>query len=89
MLKGDPGSVVLLNRHVLRLHSKYLCLRTGCGGACFQLQHLGGRDRQISAFKASLVYRVGFRMVRLQKNPVSKTSQPNKQEYIFPFIPID
>jgi hypothetical protein len=36
-------------------------------------QHSGGRGRQISEFKASLVYRVSFRTARaIQKNPVSK-----------------
>jgi hypothetical protein len=34
---------------------------------------LGGRGRQISEFKASLVYRVSFRTARaIQRNPVSK-----------------
>jgi hypothetical protein len=34
---------------------------------------LGDRDRQISEFKASLVYRVSFRTARAtQRNPVSK-----------------
>jgi hypothetical protein len=42
---------------------------------------LGGRDRQISEFKASLVYRVNSRTARAtQRNPVSKTNkQTNKQ----------
>jgi hypothetical protein len=36
--------------------------------------HLGGRGRQISEFKASLVYRVSSRTARaIQRNPVSKT----------------
>jgi hypothetical protein len=35
---------------------------------------LGGRGRQISEFKASLVYRVSSRISRaIQRNPVSKT----------------
>jgi hypothetical protein len=29
----------------------------GSGGACLLSQHLGGRGRQISEFKASLVYK--------------------------------
>jgi hypothetical protein len=34
---------------------------------------LGGRDRQISEFKASLVYKVSSRTARAtQRNPVSK-----------------
>jgi hypothetical protein len=34
---------------------------------------LGGRGRQISEFKASLVYRVSSRTARaIQRNPVSK-----------------
>jgi hypothetical protein len=39
---------------------------------------LGGRDRWISEFEASLVYKVNFRIPRdTQRNPVSKT---NKQK---------
>jgi hypothetical protein len=42
---------------------------------------LGGRGRQISEFKASLVYRVSSRTARAtQRNPVSKKpKQTNKQ----------
>jgi hypothetical protein len=43
---------------------------------------LGGRGRRISEFRASLVYRVGFRTAAraIQRNPVSKTNkQTNKQ----------
>jgi hypothetical protein len=40
---------------------------------------LGGRGRQISEFKASLVYKVSSRTARaIQRNPVSK-NQKNKQ----------
>jgi hypothetical protein len=40
---------------------------------------LGGRDRWISEFKASLVYRVSSRTARaIQRNPVSKKTK-NKQ----------
>ena len=47
------------------------------GGACLQSQHLEGRDRHISEFEASLVYRVSSRTARTtQRNPVSK----NKKE---------
>jgi hypothetical protein len=36
---------------------------------------LGGRGRQISEFKASLVYKVSSRTARAtQRNPVSKTT---------------
>jgi hypothetical protein len=39
---------------------------------------LGGRGRQISEFKASLVYRVSSRTTRAtQRNPVSKNKQNN------------
>jgi hypothetical protein len=42
---------------------------------------LGGRGRQISEFKVSLVYRVSSRTARAtQRNPVSK-NQPNKQTH--------
>jgi hypothetical protein len=42
---------------------------------------LGGRGRQISEFKDSLVYRLSSRTARAtQRNPVSKTNkQTNKQ----------
>jgi hypothetical protein len=41
---------------------------------------LGGRDRQISEFEASLVYRVSSRTARAtQRNPVSK-NKTNKQQ---------
>jgi hypothetical protein len=47
---------------------------SGCGSAHFLSQHLGGRGRRISEFKASLVYRVSFRTARAtQRNPVLKT----------------
>jgi hypothetical protein len=42
---------------------------------------LGGRGRQISEFKASLVYRVSSRTVKAsQRNPVSKSKQTNKKQ---------
>jgi hypothetical protein len=41
---------------------------------------LGGRGRQISEFKASLVYKVSSRTARAtQRNPVSKKQKTNKQ----------
>jgi hypothetical protein len=41
---------------------------------------LGGRGRQISEFKASLVYRVSSRIAgATQRNPVFKNKQTNKQ----------
>jgi hypothetical protein len=43
----------------------------------------GGRDRQISEFEASLVYKVSSRTGRAtQRNPVSKnkTKQTNKKQ---------
>jgi hypothetical protein len=41
---------------------------------------LGGRGRQISEFKASLVYRVSSRAARAtQRNPVSKKTKQTKQ----------
>jgi hypothetical protein len=40
---------------------------------------LGGRGRQISEFKASLVYRVSSRTARdTQRNPVSKKKSKTK-----------
>jgi hypothetical protein len=42
---------------------------------------LGGRGRQISEFKARLVYRVSSRTVRaIQRNPVSKNKTKTKQK---------
>jgi hypothetical protein len=44
---------------------------------------LGGRDRWISEFEASLIYKVSSRTARaIQRNPVSKnkTKQTNKQK---------
>jgi hypothetical protein len=48
---------------------------------------LGGRDRQISEFEASMVYRVSFRTARssqrkpiLKKTKQNKTKQTNKQK---------
>ena len=39
----------------------------------FNPKHSGGRDRQISEFEASLVYKVSSRTARaIQRNPVSK-----------------
>ena len=39
-------------------------------------QHSGGRGRQISEFKAHLVYKVSSRTARaIQRNPVFKTKQ--------------
>jgi hypothetical protein len=43
---------------------------------------LGGRDRRISEFEASLVYKVSSRTARAtQRNPISK-NQPTKQTKI-------
>jgi hypothetical protein len=40
---------------------------------------LGGRDRQISEFEASLVYKVSSSTARaIQRNPVSKNKNKNK-----------
>jgi hypothetical protein len=42
---------------------------------------LGGRGRQISEFKASLVYRVSSRTARAtQRNPVSKKKQQQQKQ---------
>ena len=42
-----------------------------------------GRGRQISEFKANLVYKVSFRTARAtQRNPVSKKKQKQKQNKI-------
>jgi hypothetical protein len=42
---------------------------------------LGGRDRRISEFEASLVYRVSSRTARdIQRNPVSKNKKKKKRQ---------
>jgi hypothetical protein len=42
---------------------------------------LGGRGRQISEFKDSLVYRVSSRTARaIQRNPVSNNNNNNKKQ---------
>jgi hypothetical protein len=42
---------------------------------------LGGRDRWISEFEASLVYKVSSRTARAtQRNPVSKKKKKNQQQ---------
>jgi hypothetical protein len=42
---------------------------------------LGGRDRQISEFEASLVYKVRSRTARaIQRNPVSKNKNKKTTE---------
>ena len=48
-----------------------------CGVAHFLSQHPGGRDRQISEFEVSLVYRVSSRTARAvtQRNYVLKTNK--------------
>jgi hypothetical protein len=51
--------------------------QAGRGGARLSSQHLGGRGRQISEFKASLVYRVSSRTaMATQRNPVLKNQPP-------------
>jgi hypothetical protein len=46
----------------------------------FYSQHLGGRGRQISEFKASLIYRVSSRTARVtHRNPVSKKAIKKKK----------
>jgi hypothetical protein len=47
----------------------------------FLTQHLGGRNSQISEFKANLNYRVSSRIARAtQRDPVSKAKQDKKQK---------
>jgi hypothetical protein len=44
-------------------------------------QHLGGRDRRISEFQDSLVYKVSSRKARAtQKNPVLKNKKKTKMK---------
>jgi hypothetical protein len=54
--------------------------KLGYGGAHLWSQHLGGRDKRISEFEASLVYRVSSRTAKAtQRNPVSKTKKKKKK----------
>jgi hypothetical protein len=47
----------------------------------FKSQHSRGRGRQISEFKASLVYRVSSRTARAtERNPVSKKHNKKKKK---------
>jgi hypothetical protein len=42
---------------------------------------LGGRDRRISEFEASLIYKVSFRTARAtQRNPVSKKNKKQNKK---------
>jgi hypothetical protein len=53
---------------------------SGYSGTCLLSQHSGGRGRQISEFKASLVYKVSSRTARaIQRNPVLKTQKRKKK----------
>ena len=57
-------------------------MELGSGGTCLKSQHLGGRGRLISGFKASLVYKVSSRTARaIQRNPVSKKQKQKKKPY--------
>jgi hypothetical protein len=54
-------------------------IQQGCGGTRLESQHLGGRGRQISEFKASLVFKVSSRTAwAIQRNPVSKNQKKKK-----------
>jgi hypothetical protein len=49
---------------------------------------LGGRDRRISEFEASLVYKVSSRTARAtQRNPVSKNQKPKTKPKTTPHPP--
>jgi hypothetical protein len=55
-------------------------IRAWRGGARLYSQHSGGRGRQISEFKASLVYKVSSRTARaIQRNPVSKKNKTKQK----------
>jgi hypothetical protein len=55
-------------------------MEPGSGGARLLSQHLGGRGRRISEFKARLVYKVSSRTARAtQRNPVSKNKNKKTQ----------
>jgi hypothetical protein len=59
--------------------SEKACYEPGSGGARLLSQPLGGRGRQISEFKGSLVYRVSSRTARVTKGrPDSKNKTKQK-----------
>jgi hypothetical protein len=60
---------------------KIALIELGSGGARLSFQHLGGRGKRISEFKASLVYRESSRTARaIQRNPVSKNQKKKKKK---------
>jgi hypothetical protein len=82
-LKSDnfskgPGYKINSNKSIVLLYSKDKqdekeIREPGSGGICLLSQHLGGRDRQISEFEDSVVYRVSSRTAKAtQRNPVLK-----------------
>jgi hypothetical protein len=64
---------MLFSRNEIKIQSY-----PGSGGTCLSSQHLGGRGRRISEFKANLFYRVNSRTARAtQKTPVLKNKKQN------------
>jgi hypothetical protein len=54
----------------------------------FKSQHLGGKGRDISKFKTSLVYRVNSRTAKAtQRNPVSKKQTKTLLIILYASIP--
>jgi hypothetical protein len=53
-------------------------------GTLFQSQHSGGRDRWISEFETTLIYRASSRTARdTQRNPVLKEKKKKKERKDF------
>jgi hypothetical protein len=77
--KGRKEKRVMLCPSTLqKSEKKNVQLRRG-GGAHLQSQHSRGRGRQISEFKATLVYRPSSRTARAtQRNPVLKNQNKTK-----------
>ena len=64
MMKWPQGKCEDLSS-MLRIHVK----EAECSGIHLPSQHWGSRDRQISEFKASLVYRASSRLARGTQKP--------------------
>jgi hypothetical protein len=59
------------------------------GGACFQSQHSGGRNRQISEFEASLVYKMSSRKARATKRNLISRKQKTKTKLKLTYLGLE
>jgi hypothetical protein len=81
---SDGKALIAMTSHVLWVwHGLVLEHHERCWAvvAFLSSQHLGGRDRWVSEFKTSLVYRVSSRTARAtQRNPDSKNQLKKKKK---------